>query len=90
MMIKSAQRKMLRLIVQTKRKYKQKAQKEKSKDEGTKTDAGSSDWKIDHREYGEEIEEGETSNTDCDQDSDVSFMKDSEEDIEEIENEEEE
>ena len=43
-----------------------------------------------HREYGKEFKEGETSNTDCDQDSDASFMKDSEEDMEEIENEEEE
>ena len=90
-MIKSAQRKMLRLIVQTKRKYKQKkTQKETSKDKGPKTDEESSDCKKKHREHGEEIEEGETYNSDCDQDSDVSFIKDSEEDMEEIENEEEE
>ena len=68
-MIRSTQRKMLRLIVQSKRKYKKKTQTSKNEKvgEGETVNLRSSD---------DETAEGSSSNTDCDQDSDVSFMKD--------------
>ena len=81
--VRSTQRKLLRLIVQTKRKYKKKTQTSKNgkDEEGEKEDHGSSD---------EEIVECSGSNTDCDQDSDVSFMKDTDEEIDAGEIEEDE
>ena len=72
-MIRSTQRKMLRLIVQTKRKYKKKTQSSKNEKDGEGE-------KENHR----------SSNTDCDQDSNVSFMKDTNEEIDAAEIEEEE
>ena len=82
-MIRSNQRKILRLIVQTKRKYKKKTQT--SKDE--KDEEGD---KVNHRRSDDETLECCSSNTDCDQDSDVSFMNDTDEEIDTAEIEEEE
>ena len=83
-MIKTAQRKMLRLIVQTKRKYKSKKdvsskkleESEKYADEESK---GMTD---------KETEEGSDQNSSKDQDSDVSFQEDTDEEIEATEDEE--
>ena len=84
-MIQSTQRKMLRLIMQTKRKYKKKTQDkngelkvgvrklEKEKDGGEE--------KENHGSSEDETADGNNSNTDCDQDSDVSFMDDTDEEI---------
>ena len=82
-MIRSNQRKILRLIVQTKRKYKKKTQT--SKDE--KDEEGD---KVNHIRSDDETFECCSSNTDCDQDSDVSFMNDTDEEIDTAEIEEEE
>ena len=89
---------MLHLIIQTKRKYKKKTQvsneenergrgrgaekqEEKRYEEGMKDSQGCSE---------EESEDGYDSNSDCDQDSDISFMNDSYEEIDAAEIEEEE
>ena len=82
-MIRSTQRKMLRLIVQTQRKYKKKTQTSKNEKDGQ-------DAKVNHRSSDHETAEGSSSNTDCDQDSDVSFMEDTDEEIDTGEIEEEE
>ena len=73
---------MLRLIVQTKRNYKKKTQTSKNEkdEEGEKENHGSFD---------EETVEGSRSNTECDQDSDVSFKNDTDEEIDTVETEEE-
>ena len=63
---------MLRLIIQTKRKYKKKTQTNKNEENGEEE-------KANHRDSDDETAEGSSTNTDCDQDSDVSFMKDSDE-----------
>ena len=81
-MIRSTQRKMLRFIVPTKRKYKKKTQTGKNE----KDEVGE---KENHRSSDEETVEGSSSNTDCDQDSDVSFMNDTDEEIDRDEIEEE-
>ena len=74
-MIQSTQRKMLRLIVQTKRRYKKIVkQKDKTNEEKNINDIS---------------EDGQSSNTHKDQDSDVSFEKDTEEGIDTTEIEEE-
>ena len=73
-MIRSTQRKLLRLVVQTKRKYKKKTQTSKNeKDEEREKEC--------HGSSGEETVECSSSNTDCDQDSDVSFKNDTDEEI---------
>ena len=82
-MTRSTQRKMLRLIVQTRRKYKKKTQTRKNEKDGE-------DEKVNHRSPDGEAAEGSSSNTDCDQDSDVSIMKDTDEEIDTAEIEEEE
>ena len=64
-MIRPTQRKMLRLIVQTV-KIQRKTQPSRHEEDG----------KANHRSSDEETAEGSSSNTDCDQDSDISFMKD--------------
>ena len=64
-MIRSTQRKMLRFIVQTRIKFKQKTQT-------SKNEKDAEDEKINHTSSDDETEEGISSNTDCDQDSDVS------------------
>ena len=69
-MIRSTQRKMLRLIIQTTRKYEKKTQTTKNGENGEEE-------KANHRDADAETAEGSSTNTDCDQDSDVSFMKDS-------------
>ena len=70
-MIRSTQRKMLRFIIQTKRKYRKETQPSKHEDE--------EDEKTNNRRSDEETFEGSSSNTECDQDSDISFMKDTDE-----------
>ena len=72
-MIQSMQRKMLRLIIQTKMRYK-KIVKHKVK---TSEDFDN----IDSSSTGDESEDGQSSNTHKDQDSDVSFENDTEEEI---------
>ena len=79
-MIRSTQRKMLRLIVQTKRKNKKKTQSSRNEED-------EEDGKANHRSSDEETSEGSSSNTD---DSDISFMKDTDEEIDTGEIEEEE
>ena len=70
-MIKTAQRKMLRLIVQTKRKYKPKKAKVNKKEEGT--EKGNEEDKDDLTD--KVTEEGSEQNSNKDQDSDVSFQE---------------
>ena len=83
-MIKTAQRKMLRLIVQTKRKYKPKKRHYEKKGEEIDEHAGEEiKYEID-----EETEEGSEQNSDKDQDSDVSFQEDDDEAIDTTEKEE--
>ena len=82
-MIRSIQLKMLRLIIQTQRKYKKKTQTNKNEENGEEENAN-------HRDSDDETAEGSSTTTDCDQDSDVSFMKDSDEEIDTAEIEEEE
>ena len=69
-MIRSTQRKMLRLIIQTKRKYKKKTQTSKNEENGE-------DEKANHRDSDDETDDGSSTNTHCYQDTDVSLMKDS-------------
>ena len=83
-MIKTAQRKMLRLIVQTKRKYKSKKVTASKKDEGTdKKEEDENEGTTD-----KEPEEGSEQNSNKDQDSDVSFQEKADEEIDATENEE--
>ena len=80
-MIQSTQRKMLRLIIRTKRRYKKIVkQKDKTNEEKDTNDMSS---------IGDESEDGQSSNTHKDQDSDVSFENDTEEEIDTTEIEEE-
>ena len=81
-MIRSTKRKMLRFIVQTKRKYQKETQPNRSEEEDE-------DEQANHRSLDEEVTECSSSNTDCDQDSDISFMNDTEEEIDTSEIEEE-
>ena len=83
-MIKTAQRKMLRLIVQTKRKYKSK--KDAANKKGKEIDKHAEE----ENKYAtdKETEEGSDQNSDKDQDSDVSFQEDKEEAIDTTEKEE--
>ena len=74
-MIRSIQRKMLRLIVQTDRKYKRKTQPSRNEED-------EEDEKANHRSSDEETAEGSRRDTDCDQDSDISFVEDTDEEIE--------
>ena len=83
-MIKTTQRKMLRLIVQTKRRYKQQKVTTIKKDEGT----GQEDEKDKEGTTDKETEEGSEQNSNKDQDSDVSFQEDADEEIDATENEE--
>ena len=80
-MIQSTQRKMLRLIIQTKRRYKKIVkQKDKTNEEKDTNDLSST---------GDESEDGQSSNTHKDQDSDVSSENETEEEIDTTEIEEE-
>ena len=75
-MIRSTQRKMLRLIVQTTRRYKK---KDDMQPEDEKRDV---EEEKDSQENSEDdTQEGSSRDTDCDQDSDVSFAKDSDKEI---------
>ena len=85
-MIKTAQRKMIRLIVQTKRKYKtkkeaaiNKKEEEIEKQAEEEENKGATD---------KETAEGSDQNSNKDQDSDVSFQDDAEEEIDSTEIEE--
>ena len=80
-MIQSTQRKMLRLIIQTKRRYKNIVkQNDKTNEEKDTNDMNS---------IGDESEDGQSSNSHKEEDSDVSLEKDSEEEIDTTEIEEE-
>ena len=83
-MIKTAQRNMLPLIVQTKRRYKPKKVKMNKKEEGTE--------KVEEKDEGgttdKETDEGSEQDSKTDQDSDVSFQEDADEEIDATENEE--
>ena len=83
-MIKTAQRKMLRLIVQTKRKYKPKKVTANKKDEGT--EKGNEEGKDDLTD--KETEEGSEQNSNKDQDSYVSFQEEADEENDATDNEE--
>ena len=82
--IKTAQRKMLRLIVQTKRKYKSK------KDVANKEEEEIDKHADEESKYAtdKETEEGSDQNSDKDQDSNVSFQEDKDEAIDTTEKEE--
>ena len=82
-MIKTAERKMLRLIVQTKRKYKSKNISSKKVEETDKFADEESKGMTD-----KETEEVSDQNSNKDQDSDVSIQEDIEEEIDATENEE--
>ena len=72
-MIQSSQSKMLRLIIQTQRRYK-KIVKHRVK---TNEEKDNNDWSC----TGDESEDGQSSNSHNDQDSDVSFESDNDEEI---------
>ena len=78
-LIRSTQRKMLRLSVQTKREHKQKTknikeEKDTMSDEEPMNKTHKEECKESPQNSEEEIEEGNSSNKDCDQDSEVSIM----------------
>ena len=72
-MIQSTQRKMLRLIIQTKRRYKKIEKREdKTNENDDPKNLGSTE---------DENEDGQSSNTCYDQDSDISFKNDTDKEI---------
>ena len=83
---------MFRLIVQTKRKYKKKEAKNQADE--TKNDEESTSGKSQKEKGGsqqdteDETDEGNSTNTECDQHSDASFLNDTDEDIDTAEVEE--
>ena len=87
---------MLRLIVQIKRKYKKKTQSNKEEKEVKKDKQPEAEKSEDeaedesHKCSGDETVEGSSSTTDCDQDSDVSFVNDTDEEIDTAEIDQEE
>ena len=83
-MIKTAQRKMLRLILQTKRKYESKKITASKKDEGT----DKMEEEENERTTDKENEEGSEQDSNKDQDSDVSFQEEVDEEIDATEHEE--
>ena len=86
---RSTQRKMLRLIVQTKRKHKTKNQERKDDRESTSDEELAEDARS-QQNTTTDSDEGNSTNTGCDQDSDVSFQSDSDDDMDAAEVEEEE
>ena len=84
-LIRSAQLKMLRLIFQSKRKYKIKKGRMQIIDEELKKDEDNAKDKEEQHNSENET----TLNTDCDQDSDVSLSEDIDEEIDKMEIEEE-
>ena len=93
-MVQLTQRKMLRLIIQTNRRYKKKTRSKnenKAKEEIGKLEK-MEDGKEDEenqRSYENETDDGHSFNTNCDQESDISFMNDTDEEIDTKELEEE-
>ena len=83
-MIKTAQRKMLRLIVQTKRRYKSKKVTVHKKEEETEVLTKEENEDMSDKE----TEEGPDQNSNKDQDSDVSFQEEIDEEVDATENEE--
>ena len=81
-MIKTAQRKILRLIIQTQRKY-----KKKLRPSGSKKEEAPGGKKEENHENLSDKETEEESNKD--QDSDVSFQEEADEEIDATDNEEE-
>ena len=83
---------MLRLVIQTKRKYKKQIEKKRPWRKKTENDEEpTTDEKAEKNEYSRNSEgetEGISSKTDCDQDSEVSFVGDTDEDIDTAEIEE--
>ena len=84
-MIKTAQRKMLRLIIQTKRKYKKKRKSSSNKKEEVPGGKEENNENYSVRETEDDLQED--SNTD--QDSDVSFQEEADEEMDATDNEEE-
>ena len=80
-MVQSTQRKILRLIIQTKRRYKKIVKRKDETNEEKDTN--------DMSNTGDESEDGQSSNTHKDQNSDVSFENDTEEEIDTTDIEEE-
>ena len=81
-MIRWIQRKMLRFIVQTKRKYKKKTQ-------SSRNEENEEEEKASQRSSDEETAKESSSNTDCDQDSDISFVENTDEEMDTVEIDEE-
>ena len=84
-MIKTAQRKMLRLIVQTKRKYKPKMANTKKKGEEPEMPKDKDNENISEKD----TEDNSQQDSHKDQDSDASFQEEADEEIDATENEEE-
>ena len=84
-LIRSTQRKMFRLIVQTKRKYKKKEGKnqadETKKDEKSTSGNSQKEKGGSQQDTEDETDEGNSTKTECDQHSDASFLSDTDEDI---------
>ena len=87
-LIRSTQRKMLRLV-QTKRKYKT-TKKNKGHDRESTSDKELAEDKRSQQNTTANSDEGDSTNTGCDQDSDVSCQSDSDDDMDTAEVEEEE
>ena len=91
-LIRSTQRKIVRLVVQKQRKYKKKEAKNQADE--TKNDEESTGGKIQkekggsQQDTGDETDEGNSTKTECDQHSDLSFLNDTDEDIDTAEVEE--
>ena len=83
-MIKTAQRKMLRLMLQTKRKYKTKRKTSSKKDEEPEVTKDEDNANISEKDTEDESQE----DSNKDQDSDVSFQEETDEEIDGTENEE--
>ena len=64
-------------------------EKIQKKTQPSRNEEGEEDEKANHRSSDEELAEGSSSNTDYDQDKDISFMKDTDEEIDTDEIEEE-
>ena len=86
-MIKTAQRKMCRLIVQTQRRYK--TNKEKGTQEKSMIEIGEQKESDPHCATDEETGKGSGQRSNGNQDSDVSFHEDEDEDIDKCEEEDE-
>ena len=81
---------MLRLIIQTKRKYKKKTQDKNEEKVKERKKRNREEEKENHGSSEDETADADSSNTACDQDSDISFMKNTDEEIDTADIEEEE